>query len=195
MAKKSIEDQRHELIKAHILDPEHTPLSETDAVELDRILSMARLLDRYPIEKNAVAIHMQKYKHIKRTVAYEDARIAKRIYNVLYKFNYDFWHAWMINDIVKNIERWRKSDDPAAGRVIAQEHANLIKALGEKPTKEIDPKLVEEHQFVIPIQINSVNYNFDLDKFLNLPDSLRKRVTDALITDISEEDAKELMQS
>lgn len=195
MAKKGIEDQRFELIKAHIVDPENTPLSEFDADKLDRILNMARILDRYPIDKNAVAIHMQKYKHIKLRQAYEDASMAKRLYNTLHKFEYDFWHAWAVNDIVKNIERWRKNPDPAAGRVIAMEHANLIKILGERPVKDIDPKLVEEHKFIIPIQINQTVHNFDLEKFLNLPETLRKKVTDALINDISDDEAKEIMES
>ena len=195
MAKKSLEDQRHELIKAHILDPTNTPLSPTDAETLDRVMDMARLLDRYPIEKDAVAIHMHKYKSIKRTAAYQDARMAKRIYNQLNNFQYDFTFSWLINDIMRNIDRWRKNSDPAAGRVIAMEHANMIKALGDRPVKDIDPKLMEAHQFVIPIQINNNSYNFDLEKLLDLPDGMRKKISDALVAEISDDEAKNIMQS
>jgi hypothetical protein len=193
--KKALEDFKYEEIKAHILDPENSSLPEADQYLLNRVLSMAKLLDRQPIQKNAVALHMAKYKDIGRSQAYEDCRLAMRLFNTIYTSYYEFWQTWLLNDIARNIERWRKSNEPAAGRVIALEHLNLIRALGEKPVKEIDPKLVEEHTFLIPIQINNVTYTFDLQKFLGLPDGLRKKVSDALVTDIKESDAEEIMKS
>jgi hypothetical protein len=193
--KKALEDFKYEEIKAHILDPDNSPLPKADQDMMNRVLSMAKLLDRQPIQKNAVALHMAKYKDIGRSQAYEDCRMAMRLFNTIYTFNYEFWQTWLLNDIVRNIDRWRKKTDPAAGRVIAMEHLNLIRALGEKPVKEMDPKLVQEHTFLIPIQINNVTYTFDLQKFLDLPDGIRKKVTDALVTDIKESDAEEIMKS
>lgn len=193
--KKALEDFKYEEIKAHILDPDNSPLPKADQDLMNRVLSMAKLLDRQPIQKNAVALHMSKYKEIGRSQAYEDCRMAMRLFNTIYTFDYEFWQTWLLNDIVRNIDRWRKSNEPAAGRVIAMEHLNLIRALGEKPVKEMDPKLVQEHTFLIPIQINNVTYTFDLQKFLDLPDGLRKKVTDALVTDIKESEAEEIMKS
>jgi hypothetical protein len=193
--KRALEDTRYETIKAHFIDPEHSTLSKFDQELLERVVSMARLLNRYPIQKNAVALHMKKYPDIGRSQAYEDCRMAMKLFNTMYSFDYDFWHTWLINDIVKNIERCQKSDDPKDRRNIAQEHYNLIKALGEKPNKEIDPKLMEAHTFIIPVQINNTQYNFDLQKFLDLPDALRKKVADALISDIKEIEAAEIMKS
>jgi hypothetical protein len=193
--KKALEDHRYEAIKAHILDPDNSPLVKEEQELMNRVLSIAKLLDRQPIQKNAVAIHMAKYKDIGRSQAYEDCRLGMRLFNTIHTFDYDFWHTWMLNDIVRNIERCKKSNEHQAFRVIALEHANLIKALGEKPAKEIDPKLIEGHTFVIPIQINNVTYNFDLHKFLDLPEGLRKKVTDALVTDISEIEAAEIMKT
>jgi hypothetical protein len=193
--KKALEDFKYEAIKAHILDPDNSPLPEADQRLMNRVLSVAKLLDRQPIQKNAVALHMAKYKDIGRSQAYEDCRLAMRLFNTIYTFDYEFWQTWLLNDIVRNIDRWRKSTEPAAGRVVALEHLNLIRALGEKPVKEMDPKLVQEHTFLIPIQINNVTYTFDLQKFLDLPEGLRKKVTDALVTDIKESEAQEIMQS
>jgi hypothetical protein len=194
--KKALEDHKYELIKAHFLDPASSPLDKRDQEQLNRILSIARLLDRYPIQKNAVALHMQKYKDIARSQAYEDCRMAMKLFNTIHTFDYDFWHTWLINDIVKTMEYARKlKDDPKALRVLALEHANLMKALGDKPTKEIDPKLVEKNTFIIPIQINNTTHNLDLMKFLQLPEDLRKKVSDALITDISESDAEAIMNT
>jgi hypothetical protein len=193
--KKALEDFKYEAIKAHILDPENSPLPKADQDLMNRVLSMAKLLDRQPIQKNAVALHMAKYKDIGRSQAYEDCKFAMRLFNTIYTFEYEFWQTWLLNDIVRNIDRWRKSTESAAGRVIALEHSNLIKALGEKPVKDMDPKLVQEHTFLIPIQINNVTYTFDLQKFLDLPDGIRKKVSDALVTDIKESDAEEIMKS
>jgi hypothetical protein len=193
--KKALEDFKYEAIKAHILDPDNSPLPAADQELLNRVLSIAKTLDRQPIQKNAVALHMAKYKSIKRSQAYEDCKMAMRLFNTIYTFDYDFWQTWLLNDISRNIERWRKHSDPAAGRVIAMEHLNLIRALGEKPVKEMDPTLVQEHTFLIPIQVNNVTYTFDLNKFLDLPDGIRKKVTDALVTDIKESEAEEIMKS
>lgn len=193
--KKALEDFKYEAIKAHILDPDNSSLPEADQHLLNRVLSIAKLLDRQPIQKNAVALHMAKYKDIGRSQAYVDCQMAMKLFNTLYSFDYDFWQTWLLNDITRNIERWRKSTEPAAGRVIALEHLNLIRALGEKPVKEMNPKLVQEHTFLIPIQINNVTYTFDLQKFLDLPEGLRKKVSDALITDIKEAEAEEIMKS
>src|SRR4030042_2855932 len=147
IAKKALDDHKYELIKAHFLHPDDSPLSEENQNLLNRVLSIARLLDRYPIQKNAVAIHLQKYKDIKRSQAYEDCRLAMRLFNTIHHFDYDFWHQWLINDIVRSMEYSRKlKSDPKALRVLALEHLNLIRALGEKPSQIIDPKLVESNK-------------------------------------------------
>ena len=196
MAKKALEDYRYELIKAHFVDPAHSPLPEEEQHLLNRVLSIARVMDRYPIQKNAISVHMQKYKDISRSQAYEDCSLSMRLFNSLHSFDYDYWHRWLIEDIVKNIEACKKlKNDPAALRAWGLAHANLLKAIGERPLKEINPKLVEAHQFLIPIQINNITYNFDLMKFLDLPGDVRKKVADALVSPIDDAQAEEIMQS
>lgn len=193
--KKALEDHKYEVIKAHVLDPAHSGLPPEEQELLNRVLSIAKLLDRYPVQKNAVALHMAKYKDISRSQAYEDCRLAMKLFNTIHHFDYDFWHQWLLNDIARNIERCRKDNDPKSWRVIALEHLNLIRALGEKPQKDLDPKLVESHTFLIPIQINQEIHNFDLNKFLNLPENLRKKVADALITEINDSEAAQIMDT
>lgn len=195
MSKKALEDEKFELIKAHVLDPDHSPLPEHQKKQLSRLMSMARVLDKQPIQKNAVAIHLRKYSDINRTQAYEDCRLAMRLFNTLHTFDYDFWHAWLLNDIVRNIERARKNGEPRALRVIALEHSNLIKALGDRPPQDLDPKLVEKNTFIIPISIDNRTFNIELEKLLNLPSGTRKKVADALFSEIDIDEAEEIIDS
>jgi hypothetical protein len=195
MARKALEDQKYELIKAHVLDPDHSPLKPADQLQMNRVMSMARLLDRHPIQSDAVKLHLKKYTDIKRTQAYEDSRIAIRLFNTMHTFDYEFWHKWLIEDIVRNIDISKRRNNVKGDRVVAVEHNNLIKALGEKPLKEIDPRLIEQHTFILTININGVPTNIDLMKFLALPEDLRKKVSDALIPDINIQEAEVIMES
>ena len=89
------------LIKAHITDPEHSPLPEQLREQLDRIISMAKVLDKNPlIHKASTSIGSNTRRYAKRT-AYNDANMAVRLFNTIHTFEYDFWQTWIINDIVR----------------------------------------------------------------------------------------------
>ena len=113
-----------------------------------------------------------------RTQAYEDCRNAVRMFNSKQTFDYELWRNWLLNDI---IELCQKAKDTGNLKAWAAAQANLIKALGEAPENNIDPRLLEKHQIVIPIQVNNNTYNLDLNKFLNIPIDQRTRIADALI--------------
>lgn len=195
MSRKSLEDYRFEQIKAHILDPENSPLPEEQKQIMDRVMSIAKVLDIHPVQKDAVLLHLEKYNNINRSQAYEDCRLAMRLFNTIYTFDYDFWHIWLLNDIAENIKKARDDGSHQAMKVIAMEHSNLIKALGEKPVQNLDPKLVERHNFYIPITINNQTVNVDLVKLLDLPASSRQNLVEALFTEISEIEAADIMES
>lgn len=78
MSRTALEDTRHELIKAHILDPENSPLPGDLQELLDRIISVSKVLDKNPILRQAVAIHQVKYPEISKSAAYCDVRMAVR---------------------------------------------------------------------------------------------------------------------
>lgn len=197
MAKKALTDEKHELIKAHILDPEKSPLPEQMQEQLDRVVSMAKVLDKNPVTKHAVALHLSKFPHLSETTAYRDARLAKRIYNSLHEFDFDFWQAWLINDIIRNIERCRNADSHHDRRVIAMEHANLLKAIGEKPEEMPDPKRNEKHQFYIMVNVDNRSYKIDLNNLHKLPEATLREINKALAggNEIDEQGAVEIMDS
>lgn len=176
MSRKALEDHKYETIKAHILEPDNSPLSEEHQEIMDRVISLAKVLDKNPIQKQAIAIHQAKYPNLSRTQAYEDSKLAVRLFNTIHNFNFDFWQTWLINDIVRNIEKCRNNGNPQALKVIAMEHANLIKALGDRPDELEDPRRNEKHNFYILVQNDNRTIKVDLESI----DKLSKSTLDEL---------------
>lgn len=205
MPKYALEDTSYELIKSHVLNPEQSPLNDEQQRLLDRVSSVARVLDKNPIQKAAVAIHMQKYPEISRSRAHLDVKLAMKLFPTIHNFQFDFWQTWLINGIVENIRRTRKqlseaSNERQAGallRVIAQEHANLIKAIGEKPANIEDPQLAEKHQFIFVIQNNNQYTKIDLTKINEMSENTLRELNAALFAgkEISDTEAEEMMKS
>lgn len=180
MSRKALEDTKYELIKSHILNPGDSPLTPEHQEILDRVLTVAKILDKNPIQKNAAAIHLTKYPHLSRSQAYEDIRLAMKLFNSIHQFNYDFWQTWLINDIVNNIQMCRNHGTPQAYKVIAIEHANLIKAIGEKPEELEDPRRLEKQNFYILVQNNNTTVKVDINSLEKLPAATIQELNKAL---------------
>lgn len=197
MTKKSLEDNSYELIKAHILDPGSSPLSPEKQLQLERIIDASKILEKNPLQKQAVALYRAKYPDVGRTQAYEDIRIAVRLFNTLHTFDFDFWHSWLINDIVKNIERCRNLRTAKAFQVIASEHANLIKAIGDKPEEIVDPKRNEKHAFYILVQNNNTQVKLDINNLHKLPVNTLQELNRALFAgkEITDVEAEEILNT
>jgi hypothetical protein len=197
MARKALTDERYELIKAHIIDPDNSPLPDYLKDEMDRVISMAKVLDKNPTIKHAVSLHRSKYADISETTAYRDARLARKIYNSLHEFDYDFWINWAINDIVETIKRCRNRNTYQDDRVIAMEHANLLKAIGERPEEMPDPKRNEKHEFYILVNVNNQNIKIDMNNLRNLEEATLRELNRALAggREIDEQGAVEIMNT
>lgn len=197
MSRKALQDNRYELIKGHILDPANSPLSYEHQEIMDRVMSVAKVLDKNPIQKNAVAIHQSKFPDLSRTQAYEDIRLAMKLFNTIHTFDYDFWQTWTINDIVKNIERCRNMNTDKAARVIAAEHANLIKIIGERPVELEDPRRNEKHNFYVLVQNNNQTVKIDLNALEKMPEGTIQELNKALFggKEITEAEAMEIFKT
>lgn len=195
--RKALTDNKYTLIKAHVLDPEHSPLTPEHQEILDRVISVSHVLDKNPIQKNAIAIHRAKYPHIGKTQAYEDLRLAMKLFNTFHTFDFDFYQTWLINDIIANIDNARKGNSHQDRRVIAMEHANLIKAIGKRPEELPDPTRNEKHQFYFVININNEAVQVDLNNLKKLPAETLNELNKALFggSEISDVEAEEIMNS
>jgi hypothetical protein len=194
MAKLALEDQHFETIKSYCLNPnaENLPLTKEQAEVLDRWISASKLLEKYPIQRHAIQLHLIKHPNISKAQAHDDMRQAMRLFNSLQTFNYEWWHTWLINDVVKQIEASKLAGDLKSW---AEGHKNLIKALGEKPETELDPKLTEKHTFIIPIKIKNSTYTLNWNSFQKIPEHIRREIVEAKIVEINDEDAKKIMET
>ena len=195
--KESLIDKNYELIKQHILSPESAPLNDEQSRLFDRVMSIAKVFDKNPVFHHAVKIHRAKYPEITLRTAYNDANIARKLFNDIHSFDYDFWQTWLINNIIDNIKRARLDGSPQALRVIAMEHANLIKALGQKPETTNDPRLNEKHEFYLVVDTGNETLKIDMALLQNLPKATLRELNNALLTahEITDAEAEEIMKT
>lgn len=192
MSKKALEDQNFELIKAHVLDPDNSPLPVEQQVLMDRWVSASKILDKNPVQKNAVALLRAKFPGLSRAQAHVDVKNAMRLFNSIHTFDYDFWHQWLLNDIAEHIMACKAVGDRKNWAIA---HKNLINAIGERQETEMDPRLIEQQKVIIPIQINNTTYDINFEQLLKIPMENRKTITDALFSEISIEDAMKIKDS
>ena len=197
MTKKALSDQNYQLIKNHILDPENSPLAPALQFQLDRLVSATKLLDKNPVKKHAVALHRRKFPGISTATAYKDLNDAAKLYSTYHNFDWDFWQNWILQDITENIKKCRNIGTAQHLKIIAQEHANLLKAIGEKPSDIDDPTRHEKSQFFILVQLGNKNLPIDLDKLDKLPSATLKELNKVLFSgkQIDDVEVEEIMNS
>lgn len=197
MSKPYLLDHHSEIIKAHILDPDNSPLPDQYKEKLNRAVSMFKLLDKHPVTKNAIKFHRVLYPDISLETAYQDFRLARLIFSSYQDFDFDFWLAWTISDITQNITKCRDTNSSADRKIIAQEHANLVRLLGKRPDVPVDPLRNEKHDFYIMINIGGKSVKLDTESLNKLPLNTIQELNRALFSgnEIDEQGAAEIMNS
>lgn len=192
-----LEERPSEVIKAHILDPENSPLPVRYQEMLNRAVSLTKLLDKHPVARNAIKFHRVLYPEISQSTAYTDLTLARKLFNNYQDFDYDFWLSWTLGDITANIEKCRSSGLSSDRKIIAMEHANLGRILGKRPDEPVDPLRNEKHSFYIMVNVGSTNVKLDLNTLHKLPINTVQELTRALLAEneIDEQGAAEIMNS
>ena len=188
----ALEDQNWQLIKASLTDPDSTALSLEQRYMLDRIVSMARIMGRHPQGRAALNIHMAKYPDISRRTASRDLFMAQELNVSYHSFHFDFWHNWIMNEMVDQVQASRAKGDMKAW---AQGLTNLSKHIGERPVAETDPKLVEKHTFLIQILDKRPSRTVDISCLDQYSKDELRGISDAIYTEITEEDALEIFKT
>jgi hypothetical protein len=197
MSQIPLEEMPHEIIMAYILDPENSPLPKRYKPLLDRVISMSKLLDKHPVAKNAVKFHRAKFPEISLTTAWKDFHLARRVFNSYQDFDFEFWLSWLMADTVKIINKCEATNSSADRKIIAREHANLVRLLGKRPKEPVDPHRNEKHEFYILVNLAKEKIKLDLDTLHKLPLNTKRDLTRALISadEIDEKGAAEIMNS
>ena len=157
MKRKALEDLDYKLIKAHALDPDHSPLSKQQGDLYFRLVSAAKLRNRYPNLRHAVAFQRAKFPEIGRTTAYDDFKRSARLFHTVHTFDFDFWRSWLYKDITTNISELRNTKTSLGRQIIAIEHANLARLLSQEPKVKPDPKRSEKQQFFIMLDLSLIH--------------------------------------
>lgn len=177
MTNISIEDLHYEDVKTYFLSPQNSTLPKAKQEILDRVVSAFKILDKNPMPKHAAALLRSLYPEISRSTAYRDIILAQRLFKTVHTFNYDFWRTWLINSIVKNIQVCLERNDKESREIIAMEHANLIKAIGQRPEENQDPKRNEKREFYINFSTFGSNDKIDMEELRKLPVTSAKELT------------------
>lgn len=189
--KLSLIDQKYETIMAHVLDPEHSPLPLHLQGQYDRVLQAARLIDRHPEASQIVAKLQAKY-NIGRNTAYQDIRMARELFKMNHEFDFDFWQAWQIKDLLELIRECKLQGKHKEWR---NAHETLKKVFGEKPVSEEDPRRLEKNNIYIQLNNNGTVVNIDQNVLSKLSKTDLMQLTEAVYQPITDVDAQEIMNS
>lgn len=184
---RKLEEQRYETIMAHVLHPETTPLPPDMAEQLDRVLTAARLLDRHP-DRSQVAAKLQAKYRVGRNTAYRDIRMAAELFKAGHEFDFDFWQAWQIKDLLELI---RECKLRGKLKEWANAHKVLKAVIGDRPIQEEDPRRAEKTN--VYIQLNK--YNVPIEVISKLGKKDLQSLAEAAYREIDEGEAKEIMDS
>ena len=197
MSYPPLTDQPAELIKAHILDPENSPLPEQYKELLTRAVSMYKTLDKHPLAKNAIKFHRTIFPEISLSVAYRDLQLARQMFNNYHDFDFDFWLNWTIGDITTNIMKCRDTGLSSDRKIIAMEHANLTRILGKRPDVPVDPLRNAKHEFYIMVNLDGKSAKLDMNTIHKLPRNTINELNKILFAgnEIDDQGAAEIMNS
>lgn len=175
--KKTLSEQRYEVILAYILKPEESPLPEEYREQFNRVRSAAQLLDDYH-PNNVIPRLLAKY-NITRYKAQEDIRLAQELFKSKHTFDWDFWQTWQIKDLVETIRTCKLAGGKKEKERIAA-HKVLREIIGEKPSGVEDPKRMEKNVFYLQLNNNSTTVNISLDKLKGLSQDEIQIITAAM---------------
>lgn len=145
---RTIDEERFETIRNHLLDPQMYPLqTKEEEQQLRRVQQAALLMQDYPNEAHVVTLMLQCHR-VSRTQIRRDIALAKELFKTDFEFDWDFWRAWQIKDQLELIREAKLKGD-------LREWNNAKKLLreliGEKPEAGEDPRRMERNVFYIQV--------------------------------------------
>ncbi len=192
LAKKTaLTDQAYDIIQAHIIDPENSPLPEKLKERFDRVLQIGRLLDDYPNESHVINIMLAKYR-VTRTTIRKDLALAREIFKTQHQFDWDFWFYWMLKDQIELIRRCKLNGDFKNWNNAKK---TLLAMIGEKPAAVEDPRRMEKNVINLQVNYSGQVINIPVEALAKFSEKDRKILLDSLYQPIDEVQAEEIMNT
>lgn len=186
---RTIDEERFETIRNHILDPEQYPLQTVEEErQLKRVQQAAMLMQEYPNETHVITLMLQTHR-VSRTQIRRDIALAKELFKTDFTFDWDFWRSWQIKDQLELIKEAKMRGD-------LREWNNAKKLLheiiGEKPEGGEDPRRMERNLFTVQIinadghtvQIPLDRLRYSAEDVATLVESMEAPINDAQATEI-----------
>lgn len=189
--KTALTDQAYDIIQAHIIDPENSPLPEKLKERFDRVLQIGRLLDDYPNESHVINIMLAKYR-VTRTTIRKDLALAREIFKTQHQFDWDFWFYWMLKDQIELIRRCKLNGDFKNWNNAKK---TLLAMIGEKPAAVEDPRRIEKNVINLQVNYSGQVINIPVDALAKFSEKDRKILLDSLYQPIDEVQAEEIMNT
>lgn len=177
--RKSLAEQRYDVILAHILDPENSPIPEEYQAQLNRVISAAQMLDKF--HPSSVIPRLQAKYRITQNQARVDIKLSQELFKSRHEFDWDYWQQWQIKDLV-DVIRTCKFQQKHKERVAA--HKVLQSVIGEKQVGVEDPKRMEKNVYYIQLNNNNNTINLPLDKIKGLTGEEIRVIVEAMSTNI-----------
>lgn len=192
LAKKTaLTDQAYDIIQAHIIDPENSPLPEKLKERFDRVLQIGRLLDDYPNESHVINIMLAKYRVTRATIR-KDLALAREIFKTQHQFDWDFWFYWMLKDQIELIRRCKLNGDFKNWNNAKK---TLLAMIGEKPAAVEDPRRMEKNVINLQVNYSGQVINIPVEALAKFSEKDRKILLDSLYQPIDEVQAEEIMNT
>lgn len=146
--KRSLDEERFETIRNHLLDPQQFPLqTREEEQQLRRVQQAAMLMQDYPNEAHVITLMLQSHR-VSRTQIRRDIALAKELFRTDFNFDWDFWRAWQIKGQLELIREAKLKGDLREWNNAKKLLAELI---GSKPEAGEDPRRMERNVFYIQI--------------------------------------------
>lgn len=189
--KKTLAEQKHELILNHILDPDNSPLPAEMKDQFNRIVSAAQMLDSY--HPSSVLPRLQAKYNISRSTAVNEIKLAQELFKSRHQFDWDFWQQWQVKDLVDTIRKCKLTGKHKE-RISA--HKVLKDVIGEKIVGAEDPKRMEKNVYYIQLNNNSQTVNVELSKLKGLsPEEIHTVVQSLISGDEDETQIAEILNT
>lgn len=181
--RRRLEDLPYDVIQAHIMNPDKSPLPDLYKERFDRVIYAAKMLNNY--HPSNVSGKLQTLYRISSRIAKEDVSLAQELFKSKFEFDWDFWKAWQIKDLTETI-KFCKEQGRMKERIAA--HKVLKSVIGERPEIDGDPKHMENNVFYVQLNNNNTTVNVPLNKIKGLSQEDIQTVVEEITAPIPETD-------